>query len=285
LHDDSHSREGASAAAGPGFDGRTRSRPAAGTPVSTSETADSCTSVIRAYRFPATRHTAVVYVNPLRSFDLPDVGDHLIHFTGREGRRVEEVPDTITSQSATDRLFSILWEGVIRAYPQFGGTLPTSCFTESVASSILHLILVGRYTPHGVGFSKQFVWNQGGGPVSYMRGDRWWSIRHSLSPEIRSMTVRYWPGATSATTDQLPSALRDPSEWLHEREWRVLGDTEFAAGDPAFVLVDEGGIVASLAQQLELVGASEAAAYWQRVPEIVIDTNGDVVSDPVGIFS
>ena len=60
---------------------------------------------------------------------------------------------------------SVLRNGVIKSYPAFDSPKPVSCFTESVASSVRALIWSRRYTPHGVGFHKQAVFDRGGGSV------------------------------------------------------------------------------------------------------------------------
>jgi hypothetical protein len=223
-------------------------------------------------------------VYPLRSFALPDIGDYLIHFTGRTGGRVSEVPDTICEQDAAARLRSILLSGRIQAFPQFGAPLPVSCFTESVPSSVLSLIREARYTPHAVGFAKQFIFARGGGPVWYVRGDQWRSAHGNLSQEHRSMTVRYWPGAEPSEGETLSSDLLGPSEWLQEREWRLIGDTSFSSLNVAFVIVPTSGWLSMLAVELENAGAKEEAAYWWTVPEVVIDSGGTVHRDPVGFF-
>jgi hypothetical protein len=56
---------------------------------------------------------AVPRVFPLRTYNLPDIGDHLIHFTGRTGGRFA-VPDEIRNLTYPDRLAQILHQGLDR---------------------------------------------------------------------------------------------------------------------------------------------------------------------------
>lgn len=221
---------------------------------------------------------------PLRSFNLPDVGDHLIHFTGRAGARVDEVPPELIGQRPDERLVSLLRDGRVRSYPPFGATEPVSCFTESVASSVRALIGSGRYTPHAVGFHKQVVFDRGGGPVWYLRGDRWRDVHDVLSSQDRSMTVRYWPGVANEEKRPLTQHLNNESEWIHEREWRVRGDMEFSLSDVAFVIVPKPGLAPMLARELRVGGQYEAADQLDRVPEVVINTAGTTLHDPTDIF-
>jgi hypothetical protein len=184
-----------------------------------------------------------VRVHSLRTYNLPDIGDHLIHFTGRTGGRFA-APEDIRNLDAPSRLAQILYQGRIRAVATFGtGGRPIVAFTESSQASVLRLIGEGRYTPWGIGFSKQFIFDQDGGPVMYVRGDEWDAATAALPDPLRARIVRFWPGATWEEGDpllfdgvrQLPDALANPSEWLHEREWRVPRDVVFGWGDVKFL--------------------------------------------------
>ena len=181
-------------------------------------------------------------VHRLRTFDLPDVGDHLVHFTGRTGTRLA-VPEDIRNLDAPSRLAQILYQGRIRAVPTFGtGGRSIVAFTESSQAAVLRLIAEARYTPWGIGFSKQFIFNQGGGPVLYVRGDEWDAATAALPDPVRARAVRFWPGAAWQVGDplifdgaqQLPDAIANESQWLHEREWRVPHDVVFGWGDVKF---------------------------------------------------
>jgi len=112
-------------------------------------------------------------VHALRTYDLPDIGDHLIHFTGRTGGRMG-APVDIRPLDAPSRLAQILYNGRIRANRTFGTEgRAIVAFTESSQASVLRLIHDGRYTPWGIGISNQFVFDRDGGPFLYVRGDEW----------------------------------------------------------------------------------------------------------------
>ena len=69
-------------------------------------------------------------VRPLRTYNVPDIADHVIHFTGRAGKpinvdpKVEALPDE-------QRLIQILVDGRIRDFETFGADCPVTCLTES----------------------------------------------------------------------------------------------------------------------------------------------------------
>jgi hypothetical protein len=72
-------------------------------------------------------------------------------------------PVDIRPLDAPSRLAQILHNGRIRANPTFGTEgRAIVAFTESSQASVLRLIRDGRYTPWGIGFSKQFVFDQDG---------------------------------------------------------------------------------------------------------------------------
>jgi hypothetical protein len=233
-----------------------------------------------------------VRVHPLRTYNLPDIGDHLVHFTGRTGGRFG-VPEDIRDLDAPGRLAQILYQGRIRAVPTFGtGGRPIVAFTESSQASVLRLISEGRYTPWGIGFSKQPIFDQGGGPVLYVRGDEWNAATAALPDPLRARLVRFWPGATWDVGDpplldgamQLPDALANPSEWLHEREWRVPNDVVFGWGDVKFLIVPSPDWAALEAQQYGLAYGDEYAQHFAAIPLVAIDATGQLLYDGSGIW-
>src|SRR5690242_13646004 len=112
--------------------------------------------------------------------NLPDVGDHLVHFTGRSGDKTDDVDPAVKALSGGERLAMILGDGLIRGFETFGGSAPVVCLTEGVKASVKSLIARGRYEPFGVGFSKQFIFNKRGGPALYVRGDEWEAASNAL---------------------------------------------------------------------------------------------------------
>lgn len=231
-------------------------------------------------------------VRPLRTYNLPDFGDHLIHFTGRTGNHYS-VPLDIANLTTEDRLAQILHEGRIRAIATYGTqNRPIVAFTESSQAAVLQLIREGTYTPYGIGFSKQFIFNQGGGPVLYIRGDEWESATAALPDPTRARCVRYWPGAEWEPGDPvvlgaqvLPDAIRNPSEWVHEREWRVGHDVAFGWGDVAFLIVPTADWVALQAHQYGIAYGQAFEQHFRGIPVVAIDQAGQPLYDGSGIWT
>jgi hypothetical protein len=224
-----------------------------------------------------------VQLRPLRKYDLPDLADHVIHFTGRSGSRYT-VDAEVTSLSDQQRLVHILVDGGIRAYETFGSLAPVVCLTESTRAAVVKLIQEGRYTPCGVGFSKDFVFARGGGPALYVRGDEW-PETDSVPQPLRSRMVRFWPGADPDTEPYLESHLANPSEWLHEREWRVPGDLTFGWNDVKFLIVPDISWQSFYASWIESWSGPEYAVVFQNLPAVVLDMSGQVLHDGLGIWS
>jgi hypothetical protein len=169
-----------------------------------------------------------------------------VHFVERrQGTRNNQVPQDLAQLLPAARLTNILAERRIRAFPVFGsGELPVVCFSECTPAGVETLLNQGRYGPLGIGFDKDFVFGKGGGPALYVRGDELaeWRAAEGLPDTLRARATKLWPGR-DYVLDELdaqrrPVILTDydldkPSEWMHEREWRVLG-----AGDPPGFMFD-----------------------------------------------
>jgi len=184
---------------------------------------------------------------PLRRYEHPDLSNYVIHFVDRMGRPNDRVPPEIAAMNGPARLAQIFDAGEIRAFPVFfSGEDPVVCFTECTPAGVRTLIRERRYTPWGIAFSKDVIFGAGGGPAFCVRGDEWHLVEDaSFPPALRARCTKLWPGAdlgeglTSILADQ---RLKTPSEWTHEREWRVIGDGEPAAfrfrlEDVAFAVV------------------------------------------------
>lgn len=125
---------------------------------------------------------------------------------------------------AWDRLAGILLHGIVRYGKPFDTEWPVASFMQTSRRA---LASIEGYSQIGIAFHKQFVWDAGGGPAFYVRGDRWIAWQTATMPEpLRSMGVRLWPGWDGS--DGLPTADQvfagehlGRSEWLHEREWRL----------------------------------------------------------------
>jgi hypothetical protein len=169
-----------------------------------------------------------VHRRTLRTYEQPDLSDLVIHFVARIGPKAAGVPGEIQNLSSFDRLVTILETEELRAFPVFGsGSWPVACFSECTRAGVLRLVAEGRYEPIGIAFSKEYLFDFAGGPALYIRGDEW-PHAEALPPPLRARCTRFWPGADPESPSEiLPPYLADPSEWTHEREWRVPG-----TGDP-----------------------------------------------------
>jgi len=146
-----------------------------------------------------------------------------------------------------------------------------------------------RYAPCGIAFQKDTVFKAGGGPALYVRGDEWPDVDH-LPPRIRARAARYWPGAEAGVgEDELPWYLERPSEWVHEREWRLLGmgeppAFEFQWEQVSFVIAPDlrwQSFVGSF------IGSFSEPTYEQafmRIPTVVVAADGTAIVDPNRIW-
>jgi hypothetical protein len=160
---------------------------------------------------------------PFRPAVHPGQADTLVHFCGR-GRPT--VAEDVASLEPSERLDSILWEGRIRAFRPYGGTRPVVCFSESDRGGVEALLEVAGWQPWGLVVRRDWAWSLGGGPVWYVRDDLRSQAASSLGGELDSWLVRTDPSS---------------SDWLHEREWRILRD---AASSSAAVSLGIGDLVA-----------------------------------------
>ena len=150
----------------------------------------------------------------LRRPNHPEFSDLLVHLTGRSGRYAW-LPPAIYALSATQRLESILWNRTILCRGTFGAPSPVVCFSEATNAGLNHLIGTLGYQPWGIVFPCQLVYDREGGPVFHYRPDEWDAHLAALPDRLRARFIRFEAGK---------------SEWLWEREWRVV----FEQGAPGF---------------------------------------------------
>lgn len=113
------------------------------------------------------------------------------------------------------------------------------CFTECVWSSLpAH---ADHYSAFGLGFSKAFVFSQGGGPAFYVRQDLY---ERQLARD-RGWAPEVWPFATPFVPEYATEEHRrdhwggkPPLDYSDEREWRTPSDLLFEFTDVAFVIVE-----------------------------------------------
>jgi hypothetical protein len=220
----------------------------------------------------------------LRTYDLPDVGDDLIHFSGRLGPRINVTADVV-EKSPQQRLVHILIDNVIRGFQTFGAGAPVVCLTESTRAAVMRLVSEGRYEPCGIVFSKQSVFDGNGGPALYVRGDEWQAATAALDLPLRSRLVRFWPGAQEDPAEFLPDHLKTISEWLHEREWRVPDEFRFGWDNVRFLIVPNGEWQPFYAEWVAGWAGEEYAAAFAAIPAVVMDNAGQILDDSAGVWT
>lgn len=138
----------------------------------------------------------------LRPISHPGQSETLVHFTGRA--RPSFAPE-VYFMTPEERLNNIAWEQRLRGHAAGPGQRVV-CLSESDPDGIAAMLSRAGFAGWGVVLSRQWVWDQGGGPVWYVRDDAWERVRGTLAQDLHAWIVRTEPGA---------------SDWLHEREWRV----------------------------------------------------------------
>lgn len=145
----------------------------------------------------------------LRAISHPGQSDTLVHFTGRA--RKEYAPE-VYFQTPAGILDLICSEVRLLAKPPFGSTSPTVCLSESDIGGVTALLSMGHFEGWGIALSRDWVWDQGGGPVWYTRDDVWRAVNQRGEQDLLRWMVRTSP--------------RD-ADWLHEREWRIPSSSDY----------------------------------------------------------
>lgn len=186
---------------------------------------------------------------PFDTLRTPDYSPLVVHFT-KSNRPVRHdlVTDTDPLHKhqdtpAFDRLKNIIQSRTIHA--SFMPFLPTNrqavCFTECIWEGLNSL--ASAYSPYGVVFSKRLLFDRGGGPALYLRGDTLLSLGKEIPEAIHPFIAPFDPEAT------LKSGVR--LDWVHEREWRLPSSLNFEYADIEYVLV---GSIADATQLVHQIG-------------------------------
>lgn len=203
----------------------------------------------------------------------PDFSEYVAHFTkeaspwagGRED--APAVVAEIAPLSALDRLLKILRDRRIHATPMPYTGKPAVAFTECVWASLL--AHADTYSPYGIGFTKDYLFRHGGGPVFYMRQDI-----YNAQREQQGFHDDLWPFITPfvpdyASQEHIAEYWNRPTiDYTQEREWRVPRDLEFDYGDVAFVVVDnnaDGDAVAAVPPDNALRGKIVLRDNYNRI--------------------
>lgn len=104
------------------------------------------------------------------------------------------------------------------------------CFTECIWDSLVRL--AETYSSYGVVFSKRIVFEQGGGPALYVRGDLLGQLTqaNAIPTQIEPFIEPFDP-----TAILIPHT---PIDFVHEREWRLPSQFTFSYEQLEYVLVD-----------------------------------------------
>jgi hypothetical protein len=219
-----------------------------------------------------------VILRPLASISHPDFNDLVIHFSGRSG--LSNVTLDISPLTPRERLLRILVEGRLRAFTMFNTGHKAVCFTESTRRGVQWLIGQRRYEPYGVAFARQTVFERGGGPALYVRGDEWSAVAQ-WPPTMRARATRFWPGAEAEGDESLAHEVSSRSEWLVEREWRALpnsdGDWLFDLSEVDFLVVADEEFLPELADRL--AERPNDAVIVSGFAHLLMDQDGEIVTN------
>ena len=145
-------------------------------------------------------------------------------------------------QSAIEKLLSILTTKTIHASPMpVVEEASAVCFTECVWDALVDHW--SRYSSYGIVFSKRTVFQSGGGPALYIRGDILQKELERLPLALQSFVVPFDPEGLVQ-----PGVIQD---WIHEREWRLPSTMTFEYADVRYVLVES---IADADRIMKMVG-------------------------------
>lgn len=164
----------------------------------------------------------------------PDFSDYLVHFTKSSrpcGWGRSNKANKFAMGSARDRLISILAEKTIKCSQQVWVGKDAVCFTECIWGSLLSH--ANKYSGYGIGFTKAFLFQQGGNPVFYIRPNLFNNVQNNIAEEVKIFLTPFQP---TYSEDPMPNNRRYV-DYSHEREWRVPHDVMFAYNDIEFVIV------------------------------------------------
>jgi hypothetical protein len=180
----------------------------------------------------------------------PDYSPLIVHLTRSSDRKMvkdDAIGDDhplhpFKNLSSRERLLKILETKTIYASPM--PFLPDSpeavCFTECIWRALLGHAT--RYSPYGLVFSKKLLFEQGGGPALYIRGDIIKEIWDAIPPQIEAMIAPFDPEGKIVPGNKL--------DWLHEREWRLPSSLNFEYSDIKYVIVDTVQDVTDVVQHI-----------------------------------
>jgi hypothetical protein len=181
----------------------------------------------------------------------PDFSAYVAHFTSERKPTPQETGGATELSAEQKRaiargLASILTTRSIwrTKMPWYGARC--AAFTERTWTSLF--AHAEHYSAYGIGFSKWFLHDAGGGPAIYLRPDAYDAQRQQHGgPFPFAEAVRDFLTPFSMKPFILADGTPYPSaiDFTHEREWRVPGGLSFGYDDVRFVIVEDADNLAT----------------------------------------
>lgn len=180
----------------------------------------------------------------------PDFSNYLAHFTAKRApfsRSTDNPTAHVKGMQPYDRIVSMLNGKKILASRLPWNNRNAICLTECPWSSLLSH--AKTYSPYGIGFTKEFIFNKGGAPAFYVRPDLF--EKQQWNNEVLTFTTPFWPPYRNAALRTNGKLGNKNVDYSHEREWRVPEDMDFAYTDIAFVVLNTYEDMASFPKPLK----------------------------------
>lgn len=158
-----------------------------------------------------------------------DMSEYVVHFT-------KETAEGTPYENS----LSILGKGNLEARNRFGTgrkfepSPKCVCFSEVPLNHISRL--AEKRGPYGIGFKKEFLVKNGGGPILYA----YKNTKHAVA--MQKMVEEAQDDPTHpiwkvAPFVDMPGMYKGSYFFEWEREWRLIGDLKFNTNDPAFLII------------------------------------------------
>ncbi|WP_162908122.1 abortive infection system antitoxin AbiGi family protein [Allorhizocola rhizosphaerae] len=189
-----------------------------------------------------------------------DMSDYLVHFTKSE-----------------EDLVSILQDGEIRAGGPFGSATNLEERLRSQKSVCLSEIpldqlnrLMARHGRYGLGFTRDYVRQQGGARVWYL--DHGTPAHVAFNEMVRQAMIGGVDPAAEIwkLTPFIDRVTPGRYEFEWEREWRIVGGLRFEYSDLAFVLLPDGDrqeVEQEVAIEAPYIHHNGSVTGWIAIPE------------------
>lgn len=182
-----------------------------------------------------------------------DFSDYVVHFTSdrpplgltNPANQEDETLQELARLDAKQRLTLILRDRYIIPTPTPWLNVRAVSFTECTWPSLMDN--AGHYSPYAIGFSKEFLFNRGGGPAIYLRPDVYMEQQnfitsrmqgYAYSERFAAFLVPFVPLYADGNFKETHWSNQDCIDHTREREWRVPTAVQgFSNDDIAFIMV------------------------------------------------